>query len=89
MPAIEKLTANFTETDIDDEIIIMRLDNGELLSLEGSGAQIWRLIDGHRDREALISSLAAAHFDVERQKLSGDVDAFLAQLRDAGLIDGR
>ena len=57
--AIRKLVDNFTEADIDDEIIIMRLDTGELLGLDGTSAEIWRLIDGARDREELIGALAS------------------------------
>ena len=41
MPAITKLLDRFTETDIDEEIIIMRLDTGDLLSLAGTGATVW------------------------------------------------
>ena len=38
MTAIRKLAGNFVETDIDEEIVIMRLDNGELLSLADTAA---------------------------------------------------
>lgn len=85
MAVIEKLVGNFTETDIDDEIVIMRLDNGELLSLAGTGAAIWRLVDGTRDRVALHTALAA-EFAASEQQLVQETDAFLAQLKEAGLI---
>lgn len=88
MSVIEKLVGNFTETDIDDEIILMRLDNGELLTLSDTGAAIWRLIDGTRDREALIAAMAA-QYSADEEQLSRDVDDFLGQLREARLIDER
>jgi hypothetical protein len=85
MAVIEKPVGNFTETDIDDEIVIMRLDNGELLSLSGTGAAIWRLIDGTRDRDALLTALAA-EYAASEQQLVEEIDDFLAQLTEAGLI---
>lgn len=87
MAVIEKLVGDFTEADIDDEIVIMRLDNGELLSLSGTGAAIWRLIDGTRDRQALLEAVAA-EYSVGKQQSSQEIDAFLDQLREAGLIAG-
>ena len=85
MAIIRKLVGNFTEADIDDEIILMRLDNGELLSLADSAAAVWRLIDGRRDRAALVAALEA-EFTAEGQKIARDVAELLRQLDDAGLI---
>ncbi|HXG80460.1 MAG TPA: PqqD family protein [Sphingomicrobium sp.] len=85
--AITKLTANFTEADIDDEIILMRLDNGELLSLAESAAAVWRLIDGRRDRAALVAALEA-EFDGDVREIDGDVGELLRELQDTGLIAG-
>ena len=59
MRALTKLTDRFTETSIDDEIVIMRLDNGEFFALSGTAAAAWRLIDGQRDRLALVDALAS------------------------------
>jgi len=83
--AIRKLPANFTEAAIDDEIILMRLDNGELQSLAETAAAVWRLIDGKRDRAALVSALGA-EFDADEQLIARDVDELLQQLEEAGLI---
>lgn len=85
MTAIRKLAGNFTEADIDDEVIIMRLDNGELLSLADTGAAIWRLIDGNRDRAALVEALKA-EYAAGSQEIDQDVGDLLDQLEDSGLI---
>jgi len=83
--APRKLADRFTEADIDSEIVIMRLDSGEFFSLTGTGAAIWRLIDGQRDRDALIHA-AAREFDGPGDDIARDVDAFLAQLTTTGLL---
>ena len=85
MTAIRKALGQFVETDIDDEVIIMRRDNGKLLTLPGTAAAIWRLIDGKRDRNALVRALADA-FATEGDAIESDVDEFLLQLRETGLL---
>lgn len=85
MTILIKQANRFTETEIDEEIVVMRLDNGEFFSLAGSAAVTWRLIDGTRDRNALIATLADEH-DADEATIASDVDEFLRQLRDGGLI---
>jgi hypothetical protein len=85
MTAIIKLTDRFVETDIDEEIIVMRLDNGELFTLADTAASIWRLIDGQRDREALVATLAE-EFEADEANIAADVDEILARLKETGLL---
>lgn len=85
MSALEKHSDRFTEADIDSEIVVMRLDNGEFFSLSGTSAAIWRLIDGKRDRAALLAALRE-QFDGEQTSIAADVDEFLARLRETGLL---
>ncbi|HKX91511.1 MAG TPA: PqqD family protein [Sphingomicrobium sp.] len=85
MTALTKRSDRFTEADIDHEIVVMRVDNGEFFSLSGTSAAIWRLIDGHRDRAALLDALAE-EFDGDRAVIAADVDEFLTRLRGTGLL---
>jgi pyrroloquinoline quinone biosynthesis protein D len=85
MNALTKQPDRFAETDVDDEIVLMRLDNGEFFSLAGTAAATWRLIDGKRDRAALMAALSET-FDGDPAAMAADVDAFLATLREMGLI---
>ncbi len=86
MPIPRKLTQNFVETEVDDEVLLVDLDGGELFSLEGTGRAIWRLIDGARDRESIVDELSA-HYSISRDELTDDVTAFLGELADAALIE--
>lgn len=85
MTVIRKLAGNFTEADIDDEIVIMRLDNGELLSLADTAAAVWRLIDGRRGEEALVEALAA-EFAADKAQIADDVRDLLGELKEARLV---
>lgn len=82
---ITRRSANFVETEIDDEAVVMSLDGGEFFSLKDSALAIWQAIDGTRTRDDVIA-LLAADYDVAPSAIADDVDAFLAQVRAAGLI---
>ena len=82
---IQKRPEAFSETEIDGEIIVMSLDRGDFFSLTDTAAAIWNLIDGTRDRGGLITALAEAYGAPEAE-IGADVDAFLAQLSQAGFI---
>ena len=77
----------FAETRIDDEIVVMNLSSGDFFSLRDSGAAIWELIDGTRDRAAVLAALTR-DYDAADADLAGDLDAFLAELRGSGLLSG-
>ena len=85
MAPITKQFHRFSETDIDEEIIIMRHDNGEVLSLSETGATIWRLLDGTRNRADLGAAITD-RFNIDERLIDPDIDEFLLQLREAGLI---
>jgi hypothetical protein len=85
MTAIAKHADRFTESLVDDEIVIMRIDNGEFFAIGGTGLEIWPLIDGSRDRDALLAELEG-RFEAPPAVIAPDLDAFLAELADAGLI---
>jgi len=87
MAALAKLVERFTETDVDDEIIVMRLDNGEFFALSGTAAAAWRLIDGKRDRAALLADLAV-EFAADKSQIAADLDEFLERLKESRLVDG-
>jgi Coenzyme PQQ synthesis protein D (PqqD) len=84
---LTKRHAAFSETTIDDEVALLNLKDGTFFSLTGSAAAIWPLIDGTRDRAALLAELARA-YDADAAEIAPDLDAFLAQLNEAGFLDG-
>ena len=85
MNRVIKLSERFTEAAIDDEIVIMRVDTGEFFSLTGTAATTWRLIDGNRNRDALLAALAD-EYSTDEAAIAADVDDFLAQLKETGLL---
>lgn len=84
---LAKAAGQFTETTIDDEVVVMSLASGDFFSLTGTSRAIWLALDAHHDRAALIAALAA-EYGAAPTEIAGDVDAFLAQLAAAGLLVG-
>lgn len=78
---------DLVETAIDEEIIVMRLDNGELYSLTGTAAAAWRLVDGQRDRAALVAALTE-EYSAPEDRIAADIGDCLRQWRESGLIGG-
>jgi hypothetical protein len=73
--------------DRGDRIVILNL--GRLTSqpvvLEGSAAEIWRLIEDSDSETRLVGAVART-FDVQPAHIRGDVREFLLHLNDLGLI---
>lgn len=83
-----KRPERFVETDIDDEVVVMDLSSGNFFSLKDTALEIWRLIDGTRDRASITAALAAA-YTVPDSEITEDIGAFLDQALAAGLIEAR
>jgi pyrroloquinoline quinone biosynthesis protein D len=82
---ISKCTDRFSQSEIDDEIVLMQIDTGEFFSLQGTGREIWQLIDEAGTRDTLLAALAA-RFDAPEAMLAADLDEFLRALASAGFI---
>lgn len=83
--SITKCPEQFSETTIDDEIVVMSLDTGTFFSLSGTGQAIWRLLDSHTERGALLAELARG-YDQDEAAIAAELDEFVAALSEAGLV---
>jgi hypothetical protein len=61
-----------------------RLDRAPYV-FEGTAAQVWRHVDGHRTEGEIVSALAEL-YDAPTDTLTGDVRAVLGQLDGLGLV---
>ena len=84
---LRKCPANFSETEIDGEVVVMDLTRGDFFSLTSTAAAAWQLIDGTRTRASLIAALAQ-DYGAASETIAAEVDTFLDQLGAARLIDG-
>lgn len=70
---------------IDGEAIIMNLTNGAYYSVDAVGAVIWQWIDEEQPTSTIIERLNAA-FPNSSAAITRDVDAFITQLLNDGLV---
>ena len=81
-----KIADRFVETQIDDEVVVLRLSDGDIFSLVGTSREVWNCIDGQKTEAAIASELSERH-GAAADTVAGDVAGFIAELKDAGFID--
>jgi hypothetical protein len=70
---------------IDGEAVIMDLGSGHYFSTQGSGAEVWRAIEGGCDR-AGVAVVLAERYEGDRAELNLAADRFIEELLAKGLI---
>ena len=86
-----KLREGFALRQVADTWVVMPLgeksvDFNGMLTLNDTGAVLWQALEKGGDKEALVDALVA-EYDVSRETVLPDVDAFLAKLVEAGCLD--
>lgn len=71
---------------VDDEIIAVDASQWTYLSANGSAALLWEALARGTTRDELVETLLA-EFAIDRERAAADVDAFLADLAERGLLD--
>jgi len=71
--------------ELDGEVLVLDLKTSLYFGMTGTGARIWRLIEAGQDRAAIVAALAR-EYGVAADAIEGDVDAFLDDLLDRGLV---
>jgi hypothetical protein len=76
-----KLIAN----QMDGEIVMMSIDNGEYYGLDEVGSRIWELLESQVLVSSLIDSLMV-EFNVSKEECERDIVDFLSELFEKGLL---
>jgi len=82
---IEILDQDVVWRDLEGEVVILNLATATYFGLEGVGNEIWRFLAEHRSTEHLVETLCDT-FDVTPEQLQRDLDSFIAELAEKGLI---
>ena len=57
-----------------------------MLTLNESGAMLWRVLEEKNDKNALVQALTA-EYDVSEEEAAADIDAFITKLVQAGCVE--
>jgi hypothetical protein len=90
MAAAHRGTARLREVGLSScsvggELVVLDLDSSEYLTIRGSGVYLFELLGVERGRDELVAALLV-RFEVDEGTACDDVDRFLADLAEAGLL---
>jgi hypothetical protein len=71
---------------VDDDVVILDITSGQFFGINDVGGLVWDLLEHDTTRNALVDAVTA-EFDVDSQQAGDDIDALIAQLSNAGLVE--
>ncbi|MGB0652399.1 MAG: PqqD family protein [Thermoplasmatota archaeon] len=70
---------------IEDATVLLRADDAVYFHMDAPATAIWELLEGEQTVGSLVAALVD-RFDVDEATCRADVEAFLAQAKEAGLV---
>lgn len=70
---------------VDENTVVVTPQSGQMRVLNGVGSTIWQLLVEGQSPEAIIAHLVA-HYAVSAEQAGADLDKFLAELEERGLL---
>lgn len=83
--ALVTVAAQHVSSNLGDEVVILDLNVGSYLGLEGAGARVWELLSEPRTVGEIQETLLR-EYDVEPGRCGRDIDALLQVLAKKGLV---
>jgi|tagenome__1003787_1003787.scaffolds.fasta_scaffold19847249_2 hypothetical protein len=72
---------------VDGEVLVLAMHTSEYLNVNQTGARVWEALATGTTR-AELREMLVEEFRVDETRAEADLDAFLADLRCRGLLDG-
>ncbi len=83
-----KRTDGVTSETVDDQAVLIAPSGEEIITLNEVGTVIWGALEQPSDVDALAAQVLAAFPDAPVGEVRQDVVDFVAELREAGLVEG-
>lgn len=80
-----KIPDNILFQEVDGEAVLLSLDEGCYYGLDELGTRIWKLIQQDLDSDQVVAAIVE-EYEVEPEQARSDLDAFLSDLEQSGLI---
>ena len=71
---------------VGEEAVVVRQEASEVIALNDVGASVLALLDSRRTVAAVVEALLS-EYEIDRDALRADVEAFLLELRDTGVVE--
>ena len=82
-----RLADHAVSSEINEEIIVLNIDSGRYIEIKGSGVFIWRIIEKGKISYTELSIYINEEFGEINSDIKNDLDLFLGQMYDAGLLE--
>jgi hypothetical protein len=76
-----------THEEAGERSVLLDGEGANMTTLNPVGSLIWRELDGERSSAELAETLHGQFGDIDQATLQTDIDAFLSQLADDGLVE--
>ena len=89
MPTLDNVLAvapNVVARESEDELVVVLPEAGDFFVLNGTGAEVFRLVDGERTLGEVAGALHARYGDVDLQRIQADVLAFAEKIIDKAAV---
>lgn len=77
---------NIAEQNIIVPVGIKNVNFNKMVSLNNSGAFLWRQLQEDKSEEVLLQAMLE-EYDIDEKTAAEDIDRFLVKLRDAGVLE--
>ena len=81
------LAPGIVSRESDDELLVILPERGKFVVLNGTGADVFRLVDGQRTLEEIAAALSE-RYGVPLEQARADVLPFAEELLDQGVVRG-
>lgn len=71
--------------DVQGRVIVLLIENGSFCELNALGSRIWSFLVEGSSKEEIIKALQQS-YDIPRETLEKDVDAFIARMTEQGIL---
>jgi len=83
---VVSVRSRHVSVDLNGEAVVLDTDSGDYFGIDGVGARIWELIATPR-RVAELAETLVSEYDVDPSQCRSDLQRFLQDLSEQGLID--
>ena len=72
--------------DVEEELVILAVTQGEYYKLNEVGARIWALVNEGKSLQEVLAALMD-EYDVSEERMTADLMSLLAELQSQGLLE--
>lgn len=86
LDSVLKIATGVITTESDDELVVVLPEEGKFFVLNGTGAEVFQLVDGKRMLNDIAIALHSRHDDIALDRVQGDVLTFAEKILEKAAV---